>query len=307
MSELRKITCPQCKKELEIPVELEEFSCLYCGARSKVADLLPRAVNSADYEQEMDYLLRELPKTVVRYPQHYMKITKKEYPGAYDAYEAENAEIVAHLDACCAVAPEGTDACIHTLCVAYLDALDRHMAADKRWKRGRSGVLFQYKLVLALFLCPMVKRLDLQTAEPFRSELQAEWLRRYPKEKWLPGDYDVLMEGFRKRKWCFITTAACRYERQSDDCAELTRLRGFRDGWLSGSEGGRVLIDEYYEIAPTLVACIDYCDAPELQYPRLQQKWLLPCCKAIDEGRYDDCRALYVDMVQTLKKQYLQS
>ena len=26
-----------------------------------------------------------------------------------------------------------------------------------------------------------------------------------------------------------------------------------------------------------------------------------------DEGRYDDCRALYVDMVQTLKKQYLQS
>ena len=52
MSEMRKITCPQCKKELEIPVELEEFSCLYCGARSKVADLLPRAVNSADYEQE---------------------------------------------------------------------------------------------------------------------------------------------------------------------------------------------------------------------------------------------------------------
>ena len=68
-----------------------------------------------------------------------------------------------------------------------------------------------------------------------------------------------------------------------------------------------MLIDEYYKIAPTLVACIDYCDAPELQYPRLQQKWLLPCCKAIDEGRYDDCRALYVDMVQTLKKQYLQS
>ena len=29
MSEMRKITCPQYKKELEIPVELEEFSCLY--------------------------------------------------------------------------------------------------------------------------------------------------------------------------------------------------------------------------------------------------------------------------------------
>ena len=307
MSEMRKITCPQCGNALDIPAELEEFSCLYCGARTKLADLLPKPAVQGDYEQELAYLRQELPKTVVRYPQHYMKITKKEYPSTYAAYEAENADIVAHLDLCCSSAPEGVEACMQAVCEEYLDALDRHMASDKRWKRGRSGVLFQYKLVLALFLCPMVKRLGLQTAEPFCTALLEQWLRRYPKEKWLPGDYDVLMDGFRKRKWCFITTAACRYEHQSDDCAELTRLRGFRDGWLSESEGGRALIEEYYEIAPTLVACIDYCDAPELQYPRLQQKWLLPCCKAIDEGRYDDCRALYVDMVQTLKKQYLQS
>ncbi|MBO2526952.1 MAG: hypothetical protein CW335_02045 [Clostridiales bacterium] len=39
MAELIKGNCPNCGKPLEIPAELEEFSCLYCGERSKTADL----------------------------------------------------------------------------------------------------------------------------------------------------------------------------------------------------------------------------------------------------------------------------
>lgn len=301
MADTIKIECPNCRKTLDIPAGLEEFSCMYCGERMKLAELLQPTEAQTEAEA---YLCAHLPETVTRYPDYYRRITRKEYLPAFEIYERENGEILAHLDA---AAQPGTDS-MQRICKSMLDGLDEHMMGNKRWKSRtqRSQVLFETKLVLAIFLCPLVRKLRLESAEDFCTELQKQWLARYPKEPWYPGDYDVLVAGFKKRRWCFITTATCRHEGKPDDCAELTAFRSFRDGWLAESEGGQALIDLYYDVAPGIVACIDYCDAPEARYEQIRRRWLEPCYQALLENRPEDCRAIYTDMVCSLRTRYEQ-
>ena len=55
--------------------------------------------------------------------------------------------------------------------------------------------------------------------EPLRTQLQTQWLARWPKQLWRPGDYDTLAGGFKKFRFCFITTATCAAEGKPDDCA----------------------------------------------------------------------------------------
>lgn len=299
MAETIKLTCPHCGKQLDISRELTEFSCLYCGQRVKRDD---PTRPSAERDAALQTLRAELADTVTRYPEHYKKITKKEFEPTFAAYEAENTPLLAQLD----VAIQGDAATCKALCADFLAELERRLQSQKRWKSGhsRSQLLFETKLVLAIFLCPTVKKLKLGCAEMFCNELHAQWMEKFPKEQWYPGDYDVLIAGFKRRKWCFITTATCRSEGKPDDCAELTAFRRFRDDWLANRDGGREMIEMYYDIAPSIVACIDYCDAPAERYAELRRTWLAPCYRAIRENRNEDCRALYTEMVKTLTARY---
>lgn len=304
MEEIRKGNCPHCGKPLEIPAELEEFSCLYCGARSKTADLcVKKAIVAGEFEQRRQVLLQELPKAVTGYPDYYKKITKKDFFPAFERYENENRETVDSLDLCVDACPDGEQAGVERLCKDLLDAIDAYMQADRR--RNKSAIQFEVKVVLAIFLTPLIGKRKLHCAEAFRTELNRRWLERYPKQLWTPGDYDVMASGFRKRKWCFITTATCAYEKKSDDCAELTAFRAFRDGWLT-EHGGQALIAEYYEKAPGIVTCIELCDNPAERYKEIRERWLAPCYRALQEDRMEECRDRYVDMVRTLEKRYLQ-
>ncbi len=302
-------SCPHCGKELQIPAELEEFSCLYCGERTRTEVMLALQETKDDrYAQEREYLRERLPLTVTRYPDYYKKITKKEFFRAFETYETENQKTLDHLDVCARLHPQGAKECVQEVCKELMDALDAHMMGLRKWekKSKRDEILFETRVVLAIFLTPLVRKRKLETAELFREELNKQWLERWPKHKWTPGDYEVLAEGFRRRKLCFITTATCQFDGKPDDCEELVMFRAFRDGWLS-ENGGKVDIAAYYEIAPTIVTCIDYCDDAAAQYAQIREKWLNPCVLALRENRNEDCRAIYTDMVKTLSKTYLRS
>ena len=308
MAELIKGNCPNCGKPLEIPAELEEFSCLYCGKRSKSADLrVKKEVVEGEFETRRQELSESLPKAVTRYPDYYKKITKKDFFATFEGYENENRSTVDSIDACVDACPDGEKAAVEILCKDFLDALDEHMMADRRWSRAsrQNAVLFETRVVLAIFFTPLVRKCGLRCAEEFRTELNRQWLERYPKQVWTPGDYDVLAGGFKRRKWCFITTATCSFEGKPDDCAELTAFRAFRDGWLT-EHGGAELIAEYYDKAPGIVACIELCDRPEECYAEIRERWLAPCYRALQEKHPQECRECYVDMVRTLEKRYLQ-
>ena len=55
---------------------------------------------------------------------------------------------------------------------------------------------------------------------------------------------------------CFLTTAVVEMRGEADDGPTLTLLRSFRDGWLTDHPEGGQLIEDYYRLAPELVATI---------------------------------------------------
>lgn len=308
MSELKKVLCPNCGKELEIPAELQAFSCLYCGERTELMPEETRIVpaDAGEFEKAREALKDRLPKSVTRFSDYYKKITKKDFFTAFETYENENRSLFCDMDACALLHPDGVEAASKLLAGDLLDGLEQELMGNKRWKtkNGRETLLFETRVVLAIFLTSAVRKRNLACAESFRTELNSQWLERYPKQNWLPGDYDELAGGFKRHKWCFITTAVCTYEGKADDCAELTAFRAFRDGWLT-EHGGEALIEEYYNIAPAIVHCIDLCDSPRERYAEVRERWLGPCYRALREERYADCRDTYVDMVRTLEQRYL--
>lgn len=296
--------CPYCGKELEIPPDLPEFSCLYCGKRSHI-DLLR---SHGDYrEEDLLELASQLPQTLQQHDTLYKHISKKEYFPAFQAYEAEHSALLKRIDALVLSAPSRIEQIIDTLCTTFLDTLEKNLREVRGYntKIGRSNLLFEIKVVLALFLTPLIRKLELAIAEPFCSTLHELWMKRYPREYWVPGDYTKIAEGFRKKRMCFITTAVCAREGKKDDCRELTQLRAFRDGWLR-ENGGNALIEEYYDIAPTLVTLIDHCGNPETSYDEIRTRWLDPCLQALEQGQREECRDTYIHMVTTLRQRYLQ-
>ena len=128
MSELKKVICPNCGRELEIPAELEAYSCLYCGERTELTAKEEKsevAVSAEGFEQARAELRERLPKAVTRFPDYYKKISKKEFFGAYEYYENENRALFKDMDACAQQHPEGVEAAAKILAGDMLDVQKR--------------------------------------------------------------------------------------------------------------------------------------------------------------------------------------
>lgn len=104
---------------------------------------------------------------------------------------------------------------------------------------------------------------------------------------------------------CYISTAACQSMKQPDDCYELTMFRSFRDNWLAKQPDGKALIDEYYRVAPAIVQAIDKSADADKVYACIQNDYLLPCLKYIEEKQYEECKMIYSQMVSQLRERYL--
>lgn len=104
-----------------------------------------------------------------------------------------------------------------------------------------------------------------------------------------------------KKKSCYITTAACETLGLGDDCAELTRLRWFRDVVMLGDPEGRREVEEYYATAPRIVTGIDARPDRRAIYERIYWHHLRPAVAAIEEGDFARARAIYQDLVRRLQ------
>lgn len=107
---------------------------------------------------------------------------------------------------------------------------------------------------------------------------------------------------FGRRGGCYITTAVCEFYGKPDDCHELTQFRKFRDEWLSKQEGGKKLILDYYKDAPSIVKKIDSKEDREKVYRALNETYIIPCVNYIDHKLYEDCKILYVEMLDEMRK-----
>lgn len=126
------------------------------------------------------------------------------------------------------------------------------------------------------------------------------------RRKYYPGG-DSTCSDFKPRDngGCYITTAVCESLHKPDNCYELNTFRNFRDNWLKKQSDGETLIDDYYKIAPLIVAKIDTLpDSAEI-YNFIWIKYLQPCLNFIKDGDNQSCKNLYIKMVKILKATYL--
>ena len=61
--------------------------------------------------------------------------------------------------------------------------------------KEKKNAFLQDKLVLALFLSPVCVKIG-GAVQEFAVSLRNEWIRRYPREAYLLGDYETIMKGF---------------------------------------------------------------------------------------------------------------
>lgn len=310
-SDLIQGVCPKCGEVLEIPSHLKQFSCLYCGARLSPADLVTEEASepvSEAVDDGMDayqYYLDHMLEVIVNYPGIERKLSKADFPPAFEQYSTGISEIFRQLDA--AIAAGAADPA--SAAEAFLNGLEAHWNSKPKWNSAMSRASIQEtdKFIIAIFLVPAVRRMALPSSEDYCIQLREIWCRRYPKSPFNLGDYDSIISGFRKRYFglCFITTAVCRYSGKPDDCEELTAFRNFRDGYLRACPDGPDLIDRYYDIAPGIVLRLDLSPDRDRRYEALRQDYLLPCYQDIRAGRLSQCKERYVAMVRSLEEEFL--
>lgn len=90
-----------------------------------------------------------------------------------------------------------------------------------------------------------------------------------------------------------------------DNCFELMTIRQFRDNWLSKQKCGKQIIDDYYYYAPLIVDSIDGYSNKTILYQKIWDNYLRTFFEFILLGRNKIALAIYLDMVNKLKKEYL--
>lgn len=71
-----------------------------------------------------------------------------------------------------------------------------------------------------------------------------------------------------------MTTAICESLGKEADCYELRLLKDYRDQYMESDPERKEMVDEYYDIAPTIVKRMDRCDNRKELYQDLYDRYL---------------------------------
>lgn len=327
---------------MSVPEELSQFSCMYCGAVLKQEELVisePENVqgevagleerlkliweNDKEEAEELIDQILELDKYNAAANQIYAVMhfsdmilnhldameyfTRSEYTAYFDKYRIKCRPIVETVERYVVMASDQAESFMHQLAAEMVKNLDDCVKADKKLRSGqaRSMKRDQYKMILAIYTIPMIREQKLGISERLSDIIVEEWMKVHPKSVLRKGSYKDMVAGFRKGKMCFITTAVCESFGKPDDCYELMSFRNFRDTHMMSTENGRALVEEYYDIAPGIVTCIDMEENRASIYGAIWEDYLKPCLMDIEAGKTAACEKRYTEMIWDLKAKYL--
>ena len=172
-------------------------------------------------------------------------------------------------------------------------------------KRKRELAAFDYNLNMVAYFLPLLGEMESEIKEEFIRDITETWNKQIPDAKIAFSSYENIKKGFRRSVFCYITTAVCRSLGRLDDCYELNTLRDYRDSYLLSTDEGREMVQEYYNIAPTIVKRIDKKAEADEIYENIWKTYLSPCITMIENGENEKCRDLYSSMVRKLEARYL--
>ena len=285
------VPCPGCGRMVEVPAGMDACFCTFCGARvehpaAPVPDApAPAPLDTAALAKELSALMAE-NRGLAR------QFARATYELQFRTYQAKLAPLIIRLEAGLPQG-DGREAAVEAMAAAWLDAL------SARWKKGRPQ--YEEQHLMAVFTIPALRDLPQKSGDELARAAQALWVKRWPKEPIGLGNYQDIVNGFR-RKLCYITTAVCRVQGKGDDCYELTAFRRFRDQVMLRSEEGRALVEEYYRLAPAIVTSVRLCRDEKAVYDQVYREYLLPCLRLLEAGDEKGCRDKYVEMVRHMEK-----
>ena len=174
---------------------------------------------------------------------------------------------------------------------------------DNTPRRTKEVFFINQSLAVAGYVFPAILQYKGESSNALIEQIQTKWKEAFPKSNIKASDFEDIEKGFH-RKWCFITTAACQVRGMQDDCEELNLLRHYRDTYMANLEGGRQLILDYYDIAPSIVKHIDMQPDADRIYDQIWKDYIGPCIDLIHAGRMEECLNLYSQMVLEMKEKY---
>ncbi|MBQ7581250.1 MAG: hypothetical protein IJU25_00350 [Lachnospiraceae bacterium] len=234
----------------------------------------------------------------------YMKLFKRDtYAEAFESYLSEQKPLLDAIEEEYVVSDQPEEV-ISRLAHAFTERARSEYDALKKSKR--TNYLIDHNTVMVVYVFPAIHAFEGKISEPLTTKLVDEWNASFKQYKIKPGTFQEINGGF-KRKLCYVTTAVCLSIGKGEDCSEIRILKEYRDGFLSAEADGKALIEEYYDIAPTIVNRINKQKNAQETYQEIYRNYISPCIDLIAEDRLVDCKNLYVQMMRTLQQEYIVS
>ncbi len=302
--------CPKCGGELHIPSELKKCICMFCGEEFEIQGTEAKARNESEQRIiEMTYrkALAGIALLIENSEYNMMNFTKDRYEASFEKYVETCKPILQAAEDYTTLTEVSKESVIEEISQGIIEAtkvkIDEQGKAYKGFAQSR--IIDQYRFFLAIYTVPMIRYLRYGISETLADAILEKWRRLYPKHEFNKGSYEDLVAGFKRKGFCFITTAVCEFMEKPDDCYELTLFRNFRDTYMQATEDRQALVKEYYQVAPAIVAIINAQPSRDIIYTSIWRKYLQPCLEDIEQNRLEDCEKHYVNMINKLKKDYL--
>lgn len=260
--------------------------------------------DKSKYGENLKFVLEQMPSVCSGYMDKVKKFGKDTYAGAFESFQKEKFAFFNALKSVSdCVDGEEAESVFQQIADALVKEQKKEIEAVIK-KNEKATVQMNKNMFMAVYFLPAVKELHSKNADLLADRICREWGKNFKNSNIKASDYQSIVSGF-KKKLCYITTAVCQNLQKGEDCEELQLIRDFRDGYLSSTEDGREWIVEYYDIAPTLVKRIAKDAEAQAKYIWLWNYYIAPCVVFIKDGKYEDCKERYCEMVERLKREYI--
>lgn len=300
--------CPKCLRMLQLSSDKETMGCIYCGQEVNIKEIMKTVeketvVNMMDkdeYTQELNEALEDFPH-MLDYNEGISLFKKETYKDAFDTYFNQNYKKYMVIDRL--YTASGDKPGFIRRMVNQLVETEK-VLLQKQEKAERENRLINDNLKLTVYMLPAMLRYKGQAMQELTACVAAGWQESFPKYPISCTNFAKINSNF-KNKLCYITTAVCESLGKEDDCYELNILRDYRDTYLRATEDGEQIVNAYYDIAPSIVKRINKCDNSSVIYKDIYTQYLSPCIHLLEEGKKEECKEIYIDMVLGLEKKYL--
>lgn len=250
----------------------------------------------------MEELREALPQLLFQLKDGLRNFKRDAYKTYFLNYYEKNSGTLDQIDALYE-SSEDKELVIHTVSDYFIDGVKANYDELTK-KSAKEQFVMDQNTMLVVYVIPFILHCKKEFSTPLANEIVDKWNQTFSKYHVSIGTFEDIDGGF-KRKLCYITTAVCESLGKSDDCKELEMFREYRDGYLLNQPDGKELIEQYYDIAPTIVTRINKSSEAKAVYQSIWDKYLTGCLDKISQDQNDECKIIYKQMVEDLQEEYM--